>query len=332
MCKDEGIKIPYEKCGPEIAPSVTGNAIVQHLAKLRKKIEKGGTDEGGKSFGNSVGDPDDSNDSYNPSPSHNAAMSTKSTNKRGCKRNKQSQATQTAEGGVENKMARLEESLNKKRLGDEDSDEDEEYVAADSNLVIKEEVESEEGEQDSEDTSGKSGGCNGLLVKLRIPDQLKGLVSKIESGQYHVASGTKGPQHAMGEPDQVADIQDSSRSLTSGMYHFDPTFFPDPAVVYPTDLQLPVEQDMFLGESYGYSFFDQGLGFPEMGFSNSQATFADFDLEQAGQLEQSDYVAGNATAPTATAPGRRAHQRSHPVDVRFDAARKNYYDVSGNYY
>ena len=33
------IKIPFDVCGQDIGPSVTGNAIVQHLVKLRKKVQ-----------------------------------------------------------------------------------------------------------------------------------------------------------------------------------------------------------------------------------------------------------------------------------------------------
>ena len=39
VCKEDNLKIPFDKCGPLIAPSVTGNAIIQHLAKLRKKVD-----------------------------------------------------------------------------------------------------------------------------------------------------------------------------------------------------------------------------------------------------------------------------------------------------
>ena len=45
MCKAEGVKIPYDKIGPEVAPSITGNAIIQHMAKLRKRTDAKAKDE-----------------------------------------------------------------------------------------------------------------------------------------------------------------------------------------------------------------------------------------------------------------------------------------------
>ena len=39
-CQASSIKLPWDSIGKDIGPTVTGNAVVQHLAKLKKKVEE----------------------------------------------------------------------------------------------------------------------------------------------------------------------------------------------------------------------------------------------------------------------------------------------------
>ena len=42
-CGAQKINIPWDAVGQEIGPRVTGNAVIQHLQKLRRKVDQGNT-------------------------------------------------------------------------------------------------------------------------------------------------------------------------------------------------------------------------------------------------------------------------------------------------
>ncbi|MCJ1323348.1 hypothetical protein MMC10_000008 [Thelotrema lepadinum] len=226
VCKEEGVKIPYDKCGPEVAPSVTGNAIVQHLAKLRKKMEAepmdSSQDDGAnveatdKSVKQEAKD-DSSSASYVPDVK---AVSKISTSKREPKRDikKQDKGTDKKtkkkttgrdDKGTSNKdhKKNLKESESKKRtkwwLEENDSGTDgEEYVAGGSSFVGRDEALPEDDgfEAESSDSSEEDR-TESKVVVLHLPqEKYRRMMLILQAAQnpIQIAGQDTGNAHAAG--------------------------------------------------------------------------------------------------------------------------------------
>ena len=326
MCKEEGLKIPYEKCGPEIAPSVTGNAIVQHLAKLRKKMEaeiESSEDEGGDGMKKGVKD-DSSNASYTPDSN---GVSKRSIGKRGPKHNikkgekkevmmkkKKKKAETTGEESI--KKDHTEGSTKKGRQhtawspkeGDSETDGDE-YVAAGSSFVGRDEDITEEDVSDAVSASSASeDGQGSKIVILRLPkekyrlhmqttqlmeDSLHGISQETEVADVTGSLPAFGPDDAgSGFISNVANpgqqlLMSGSAGIpaqphqtigTTGMYDFNPTPFVDQTAGYTPNMMYAPGSDATIQYPYAGLFAGPDPGFMDMDMAGYNPFDADFKI------------------------------------------------------
>ena len=331
VCKEEGIKIPYEKCGPEIAPSVTGNAIVQHIAKLRKKMEaevESNEDEGGDSAKKEAKD-DSSNASYTPDTT---GVSKKSIGKRGYKRNvkkgkKKEVIEKKAAGNNEKEFIKKDHTegtagkMNRQSIawmpkgGDSETDGDE-YVAAGSSFVGRDEDSTEEDVSDAVSASSASeDGQGSKIVILRLPKEKYRLRmqaiqfmedSSRGTGQETGVANITGSLPTFGLDDAgsgfISNVANPGQQLlmsgsaavpaqphqtigTSGMYDFNPMRFVAQTAGYTPNMMYAPGNDATIHYPYADLFGGPDPGFIDMDMTGYNPFDADFEIASGNHTD-----------------------------------------------
>jgi hypothetical protein len=239
-CSKRGIKVPWDDIGAEIAPTVTGNAVIQHIAKLRKKREELGkpvpaisvTRKRERKGSSEVSSEDDgdkqSEDSYKGSKHKQAKLTTMKTKGKNSQHSKKSNKKKNSNVKKHKKapVASVDGDVSvspsiKSKNDDESTDGEQHLGLGEDWMKVDNRTETSSQESSGDDTGSNSKSLAGstpkksLLIKMHVPMIHGDDDNEGPRPSYH---GHHPSQFGHQMPDR-APIDDNETQQYRGYYH-----------------------------------------------------------------------------------------------------------------